>query len=138
MERKTLSESISDILDSDLRFGKAFYNNFFARHPQIEKHFAGVNMNRQAAVLTMTLLVIENYRSAQRAAMATYLRGLGAKHKEWNIPREMYEFFRDALLQTLADFHGEDWYEDLALQWDTAIDHTIRAMLTGYEPAPAT
>jgi len=136
MSRIPLSKSISDILDSDLRFGRAFYETFFKRHPQVEKYFHGVDMQRQAAILTMTLLVIENYRGAQRPAMATYLRDLGAKHKEWAIPVESYECFRDALLETLEVFHGEDWHDHLALQWDTAIDHTIRAMAKGYEEQP--
>jgi hemoglobin-like flavoprotein len=131
-----LTDSLGDILDSDLRFGRAFYETFFKRYPQVENYFEGVNMHRQAAILTMTLLVIENYRAAQRPAMATYLGQLGARHKEWGIPLEMYDYFRDALLETLAQFHGKDWNDALALQWDTAIDHTIRTMVKGYETQP--
>lgn len=128
-----INDSINEILDSDLRFGRSFYDTFFKRDPRVEKYFQGVNMHRQAAILTMTLLVIENYRAAQRPAMATYLRELGVKHKEWEIPLEMYSVFRDALLETLAQFHGKDWNDVLALQWDTAVDHTIREMIKGYE-----
>ncbi|MBC8353191.1 MAG: hypothetical protein H8E66_14435 [Planctomycetes bacterium] len=131
-----LNDSISDILDSDLRFGRSFYSTFFKRYPQVEKYFDGVNLHRQAAVLTMTLLVIENYRTAQRPAMSTYLRELGARHNEWDVPLEMYDYFRDSLLESLSQFHGKDWSDNLNSQWDTAIDCTIREMVKAYEAQP--
>ncbi|MDP6446033.1 MAG: globin domain-containing protein [Pirellulaceae bacterium] len=129
-----LNESISDILDSNLLFGRTFYENLFALYPEAKTHFRGVNMHRQAATLTMTLLVIENYRAAERPAMTTYLRELGAQHQERGIPTEMYSPFRRVLLETLAAFHGDRWSDELSLQWSTAVDHTIKEMAKGYQP----
>jgi len=129
-----IHESIDRILDcEDMIFGDAFYEVFLARYPQVQKYFEGVNMQRQSVLLTMAMLVIEQYEGSAYPAASRYLKELGAKHHEWKIPRDTYPYFRDALLDALRRFHGEDWDDDLADEWGAAIDLTTIQMMKGYE-----
>ena len=128
-----IHHSISLILDSEeVIVGNAFYDVFLTRYPQVQKYFEGVNMQQQAVLLTIAMMVIEQYHSAEYPATAKYLKELGAKHREWGIPTETYPYFREALLEALRRFHGDEWDDQLAIQWDTAIDLTTRQMLKGY------
>lgn len=128
-----IHESVDRILASDVTLGDAFYDTFLNRYPQVQKFFEGVNMQRQAVSLTMALLIVEQYQDSSFQATARYLQELGAKHREWGIPINLYPYFRDALLGTLQQFHGDDWDDELAGQWSAAIDGATEEMLKGYE-----
>ena len=127
-----IHESINRILESESLIGETFYDVFLNDYPEVQQFFSGVNMQRQAVLLTMALLVMEQYHSSSYPTMARYLADLGTRHEEWGIPPETYPLFRSALLEALKRFHGEDWNEELALRWDIAIEHTTKQMLAGY------
>lgn len=128
-----IHESVDRILDADVVLGDRFYEVFFSRHPEISQYFEGVNLQRQAVMVTMAMLVIEqNYQNRFPAAQR-YVRELGGKHREWGIPAETYPAFQAALLEALEDFHGADWNESLAQQWREAIALTIEQMVSAYD-----
>ena len=127
-----IEQSMSRILDSQQSLGDAFYDVFLNRHPEVQQYFADTNMKRQAALLTTALILIERYQASPNPAVEQYLQYLGTKHHERNIPRELYPNWRDAMLDTLAKFHGDDWDEELAGAWTGAIDHASELMFEGY------
>lgn len=110
-----------------------FYKRLFARHPDLQEHFRDTTIHHQAAILTMQLSVIEAFYAGRSDAAAMYLQLLGTKHKDRGIPAEAYPFFRDVLLESLEQFHGEDWSEDLGRQWRESIDLSVEKMLEGYK-----
>lgn len=128
-----IHQSIDEILDSEDIVGGTFYRVFFTRYPDVQHYFAGVNMARQAVVLTIALLLIEQYETYRYPAIAKYLRHLGIRHRQRQIPREMYGRFRDALLEALAEHHGPRWNQQVAEQWRAAIDRAIHVMLEAYD-----
>jgi hemoglobin-like flavoprotein len=66
------------------------------------------------------------------AAINQYLKILGHRHGERNIPPDLYPPFRDCLLETLSCFHGSDWSNVLQAQWHAAIEKASDVMLQGY------
>ncbi len=128
-----LSESIESVLSGDVSFGHDFYDVFLGRYPQVRRYFDGVDLDRQSVLLMMSLLVIEQQAQNQYEATAAYLADLGAKHREWQIPKELYPYFREALIDALANHHADDWDEPLKAQWVAAIDSATQQMITGYE-----
>lgn len=131
-----LSESIESILSGDVKFGHDFYDVFLARYPQVRRYFDGVDLDRQSVLLMMSLLVIEQQASNQYESTSSYLADLGAKHREWRIPKELYPYFREALFDVLAKHHGDDWDESLMSQWAAAIDSATEQMVCGYDDPP--
>ena len=90
-------------------------------------------MVHQAVVLTNSLLIVAQYYRKPRLAMEQYLQILGTRHHDRGIPRDLYQSWTDAMLDTLKDFHGESWSDDLASQWREAIGRTVEIMFEGYE-----
>ncbi len=133
-----LSESVSQILSHEAELASRFYERFFAQIPEAMTFFESTNMIHQAAVLRMSLQIIEQFCSHELGAIGDYLRVIGFKHRERNIPQDMYGRWREILLDELEEFHGADWSETLKVEWTKALNLSINKMLEGYELSSAT
>jgi len=127
-----IHESVDRILGSEEVLGDMFYDTFLNRFPHVQQYFEGVNLRRQAVMLMMALLVVEQFETEKYPTTTKYLQELGAKHDELGIPKETYPYFREALLDTLARHLGSNWDDSLAQQWTSAIDNATEQMLKGY------
>jgi hemoglobin-like flavoprotein len=128
-----IQTSVNRILASEEVFGNSFYEVFFRRYPDVQKYFSATEMKRQAALLTTAMILVEKYASEPNPAIEQYLQYLGSKHHERGIPRELYAHWREAMLETLAAFHGNEWNDVAEQQWRQAIDRTTEVMFQGYE-----
>ena len=131
-----LAESVEHVLRAKEVFGELFYEEFFRRCPEARDYFEGRDMKRQALVMTMTLQSVQQYHAGGFPAIDHYLAHLGGVHRRRAIPMEMYPPFRKAMLTVLARLLGEDWTHDLRVEWEIALDKTVRRMLEGYERPP--
>lgn len=132
-----LLESLNHVLrDADHRLTERFYDLLFERNPEAKPYFQAVNLRHQKALLRMAMQVIVSHYHHRYPATEDYLRVLGHKHFERDIPPALYPPFRDALLAALAAFHGLEWDQSLELEWSAAIDAAIAVMLSGYVPGP--
>ncbi len=131
-----IHQSIDWLLESDEIVGQVFYRIFFERYPEVQRYFEGVRIERQAVVLSIALLLVEQYETYRYPGIARYLRHLGEKHQLRGIPRELYSRFREAMLEALQQHHESHWSEQLAQQWRVALDRAIAVMLEAYgEPS---
>ncbi len=128
-----IQESLDRILKSKKTFGQQFYEIFFANCPDVKQFFEGVNLERQAVLLTMALVVIEKQHSHPYAATEEYLKYLGSKHHNWKIPKHFYLDWTASMLEALEQFHGDDWNVSLKQEWHQAIEKVIEIMFQGYE-----
>jgi hemoglobin-like flavoprotein len=128
-----IQESMHRLLQSKEMFGSLFYEVFFTRCPEARAYFAGINMQHQSALLTIALKVLEAYHTDSYPAMAEYLKYLGHKHHMRAVLPELYPQWRDALLDTLEQFHGDDWSEAVSRQWREAFEKAYQVMLVGYQ-----
>jgi hemoglobin-like flavoprotein len=128
-----IAESLDQVLNSKQIIGETFYETFFANCPEVKPFFEGVNLQRQAVLVTMALIVIEQYYSNPYLATEKYVHYLGTKHHDRKIPKELYGKWCESMLETLAKFHGDDWSEALAKEWEQAILRVRDAMFQGYE-----
>ncbi len=127
-----IQESLNEILHSKDEFGRMFYEHFLETYPELQHHFARVNMKRQAVMLTTALMIIERYYSEATPAIELYLRFLGTKHHGLGVSTGDFPKFFDSLFQTLKRFHGEKWHADLERQWRAAIEQATSLMFEGY------
>jgi hemoglobin-like flavoprotein len=128
-----ISESVEKIMGHKEMMCELFYQHFLAKHPEARQYFVNVNMTNQATFLTIALAIVEDHYQHEYRATEHYLQVLGTRHRNWGVPRELYPHFRDCLLETMAQFHKEDWDDELAAQWRTAIDKAAETMLQGYD-----
>jgi hemoglobin-like flavoprotein len=128
----TIDESLERILKRREVAADLFYVIFLEAFPEVQKYFAGVNLRRQAVLLTMALMVVKNHFTGDYPATGLYLQYLGTKHHDRGIPQDAYPKFRVALLQTLERLLGSDWDPELAAQWQQAIEKATEEMFKGY------
>lgn len=128
----TIHDSVVRIMSSQQVFGDAFYEVFFQRCPEVKPFFSASKMERQALLLTMAVSLIEEYYSHGYPATEKYIKYLGTQHQDRAIPRELYPKWRDAMIETLQRFFGDEWTAELATEWTNAIDRTAQVMFEGY------
>ncbi|GAB4161276.1 MAG: hypothetical protein Tsb009_38540 [Planctomycetaceae bacterium] len=131
----TLDDSVQALLSEKESVIENFYERFLRKNPEAEHHFRGVDLRQQSVMLTMALVTVENHYAHRYPATEHYLHVLGHRHHLGNIPPKLFNEFRDCLLETLAEFHTNDWDNHLASEWKKALDATIRTMLEGYRQA---
>lgn len=128
-----INQSLEQVLSSQESLGDLFYDKFLTQYPEVKKYFEGINLDRQAVLLTMALVVITQYYLNPYPATAKYLRYLGSKHHDGGIPTALYSKWTEAMLATLKEFHGDDWDDHLAEQWTKAIAQSAECMFDGYQ-----
>ena len=129
----TLQESLHKILESPKQeLGAAFYERLFQRCPEARAFFVNVDLEVQANTLVNVLHIIVSHASHRYPATTAYLKFLGSRHQNRQIPLDLYTHFSDTLLDMLADFHGDQWSDDLRAKWSDALTITVAAMLPGY------
>lgn len=131
--RIDIAESAQQLLNQKERVIPGFYERLFRRDPAIRRYFTNVNLHQQATLLTMALITVESHYTNSCPATDHYLNVLGYRHHLDGIDRADFTTFRDCLLETLAEFHQDDWSPQLAGQWRAALDRAIETMLLGYD-----
>jgi hemoglobin-like flavoprotein len=128
-----IEHSIQRLLAEKSTVVRLFYDRFLAEHADVRDYFAEVDLEQQAVVLTMALVMVENYFSHAYPATRHYLKVLGHRHHLQQIPPNLYPKFCECLLKTLAEFHGNDWDTELSTEWRDALEIASKAMLDGYK-----
>ena len=126
-----IRQSSQQILDSGTKLTDRFYEIFLARCPEARPYFRGSNMEAQSVMLTVALGAAREHPKIKNG-FQSYLRLLGTRHKDRDIPRELYGDFFDALLATLQEFHESEWNDALAQQWRDALRAVEALMFEGY------
>ena len=125
-----LSESVEEILQNDSLALEGFYERLFERYPEFQEHFSKSNVKRQTVMLTMALVGVKQY-PILRGPSRAYLHVLGTKHSGRGIAQELYSKFVEVLVETIAEFHGDDWSESLDKQWTDALNLAVVTMHEG-------
>jgi hemoglobin-like flavoprotein len=128
-----IQESLQQILQEKDRLAEMFYDYFLEEHPELRPLFAKVDFKRQRILLTTGLMVVERLYTHPAPAVEQYLQYLGTKHHELRVPRAAYAKWTEAMLVAMQQFHGEDWSDDLAQHWRSAIEQACELMFQGYE-----
>jgi hemoglobin-like flavoprotein len=128
-----IQESLQRILEEKDRLAEMFYDCFLEEYPEVRPLFDNVDFKRQRVLLTTALMVVERGYTHPAPAVEQYLQYLGTKHHELRVPKAAYAKWTEAMLVTMQRFHGEDWSEDLAQQWRSAIEEACELMFQGYE-----
>jgi hemoglobin-like flavoprotein len=119
-----------------------FYSTLFWEHPETRAMFppgmdrapGGGPGQRDKLVYALGQAVAQVDRLEE---LKPILRRLGADHRRFGITPVMYDWVGSALLQTLADFFGENLTEDIATTWATAYAVLAEEMKAGAEEQKA-
>ena len=111
---------------------RRFYQQLFARHPDLEPLFADTTLEAQEQKLLGALqLVVDSLRKP--ASLVKTLKALGARHRGYGALPEHYQAVAETLLAVMQEFAGELWTAEVRAAWEQALNTVAQTMLQADE-----
>jgi nitric oxide dioxygenase len=130
LQSELLETSFQAITPCGEEFVTAFYERLFTHFPQTRAFFASSDMKEQRKKLLGALaLVIQNLRKPE--VLTSALHGLGRRHVAYGVLPEHYPIVGIVLLETFADFLGDNWTPVYHDAWTQAYEAVCAIMLEG-------
>jgi len=130
LQIELLETSFQAIAPRGEAFVTAFYERLFTNYPQTRAFFASTNMKEQRKkLLGALILVIQNLRKPE--VLTSALQGLGQRHVNYGVRPEHYPIVGTILVETFADFLGDDWTPAYQDAWAQAYEAICSIMLEG-------
>jgi len=123
-----LRSSFEVVATANPAFIARFYEILFDRYPQTRAMFPPGGTARQAEMLTGALVAVLDHLEDAPWLRDT-LGALGAKHVDYGVTREMYDWVGASLLATLAEVAGPAWTAELEAAWAEAYGVIVSLML---------
>lgn len=125
-----LTASFDLVISREPQLTRRFYEILFERYPQVKPLFSRNSAEKQQKMLAEALAAVVDHLE-DASWLTETLHGMGAKHVDYQVTPEMYEWVGDALLATLAEIAGAGWTPDLAAAWTEAYGAISGLMLEG-------
>ena len=103
------------------------FGELFRRHPEVEPLFAAHSkVNRHQMLREILEMVAADWD--QSPWLQTHLMELGRRHEGYEVDREMYGWFEECLMRTLAKIAGDAWKPEYDRAWRQALQRLVRSM----------
>ena len=122
-----LRDSFAVVATANPKFIARFYEILFERYPQTKAMFPPGGEARQAEMLTGALVAVLDHLEDAPWLQNT-LGALGAKHVDYGVTLEMYDWVGASLLATLAEVAGPAWSPELHAAWAEAYGAIVSLM----------
>ena len=123
-----LVESSVDQVDLDVLVA-TFYERAFAADPSLVEMFTTEPVVQRARFAAELAEIVGSIRSIDTFGPAA--RALGARHRGYGVRAGHYRVMGGALLDALADVHGQRWTPELGEAWALAYNLIAETMLAG-------
>jgi hemoglobin-like flavoprotein len=129
-----LRDSFALVVERQPNLTSLFYDELFSKYPQAQPLFSAGRNGRakQEQMLTEALVAVMDHLEDAPWLTST-LKGLGAKHKDYGVTREMYDWVGASLLATLAKVAAAEWTPEVEQSWKDAYGAISSLMLSGAE-----
>ena len=131
-----LRSSFELIVSRQPQITPRFYEILFSRYPQVKPLFGRSSGPAQAEMLQSALVAVMDHLEDASWLQQT-LHAMGAKHVDYGVTTEMYDWVGDSLLATLAEHAGSDWNDELKAAWLEAYQAIAGLMQQGASKAVA-
>ncbi|MEH1124670.1 globin domain-containing protein [Micromonospora sp. CPCC 206061] len=126
---RLLKESWTLVEEQQDKVAGYFYARIFLSNPHLRALFP-VHMDVQRArLLGAIVTAIQTLDDPER--FEDYLRALGRDHRKFHVQPEHYDVVRDALLEALRTFAGEQWGVEYEQAWSDAYNVIAKKMMAG-------
>jgi hemoglobin-like flavoprotein len=128
LDATLLRSTFALVVERNPNLTARFYDVLFEKYPQVRPLFGRADMKRQQQMLAQALgAVLDHLEDAPW--LTTTLKALGAKHKDYGVTLEMYDWVGDALLVTLGETAGTEWSPAAKDAWTAAYGAIVSLML---------
>lgn len=134
LQVELLRSSFDLVTEREPQLTRRFYDILFARYPSVRSMFSRRSRDKQEQMLQEALVAVLDHLEDAPWLQAN-LAALGAKHVDYGVTAEMYDWVGDALLATLAEVAGPDWNDQLRDAWAEAYRAIATLMQAGVPAA---
>ncbi|MFO7178069.1 MAG: globin domain-containing protein [Pseudomonadota bacterium] len=122
-----LRNSFAMVVEREPQLTRRFYDILFTRYPQVRPLFGRNQRQEQERMLTEMLVKIMDHLEDE-PWLAQQLGALGARHRDYGVTAEMYDFVGASLLEALREVAGNDWTPACEAAWSEAYGAIARLM----------
>ncbi len=135
-DHELLTQNLRVVVDGGSDVTVRFYDRLFARHPQLRELFGPNSAAVQSDMLIETLIgAVDDLEDLPW--LESNMQLLGAKHCEAGITHEMYDWWVECVIETLAGLSGSDWSPRLEQLWRRQIESLCALMRSPPAAAPS-
>jgi len=129
-DHELLAENLHLISEREPRISERLFRRFFGRHPQLRALFGPHSRVVQEDMLMDTLVgAVDSMDGVPW--IESNMELLGVKHAKCEIDDEMYDWWNECVLETLAEISSSDWTPRLAELWKRQLNHLCALMREG-------
>ena len=132
-DQEVLLEHLHLISEREPRIAERVYERLFQRQPQLRKLFGAHAVAVQQDMLNETLIGVVDSLDG-KAALECNLQLLGAKHVEFEVSDEMYDWWIESILDVLSELSGPDWSPRLERLWRERMNYLCSLMRPDVQP----
>lgn len=130
LDIQALRDSFALVAEKETALAERFYTILFFRYPQAERLFGRNSRVKQAEMLTRALVsVIEHVDDA--AWLSGTLGSLGARHVDYGVTAEMYDWVGECLIVALEQELGDEFTPRVRSAWIAAYGAIASLMQNG-------
>ncbi len=119
MDVEILRTSFKMVENREPDLAARVYEILFSRHPQLRPLFGRNSPQLQQRMLYQALVAVLDHLE-DAFWLEDALMKYGARHAEYGVTEEMYDWFGECLLAAMAEFKGPVWTPTLAAAWARA------------------
>jgi len=116
-----LEKSLNQVKNQGDEFSASFYGKLFILCPHIKSMFARLDSKEQEKKLMQALVLIV-YNVRRPGALDYMLKELGFRHIQYGARSNHYKMFAKILVQTMAEYLGENWTSEMEASWIAACE----------------
>jgi NAD(P)H-flavin reductase/hemoglobin-like flavoprotein len=126
---RLLKESWTLVEEQQDKVARHFYARIFLSNPQLRDLFPVQMDVQRARLLGAIVSAVQTVDDPER--FDEYLRALGRDHRKFHAEPEHYDLLRDALLEALRTYAGEQWSVEYDQAWRDGYNRIAQAMIRG-------
>ncbi len=135
-DHELLSQNLRVVTHRDSSFSARFYDRLFTRHPQLRELFGPNSAPVQEEMLSETLIsAVDDLEGLPW--IEDNMQLLSAKHGDADVTHEMYDWWAECVIETLAGLSGSDWSPRLEQLWRRQIERLCALMRSPPAAAPS-
>lgn len=116
MDVEILRTSFRMVDDREPALAERLYQILFSRHPELRPLFGNNSPQKQQTMLYQALVAILDHLE-DAFWLEEALKSYGARHAQYGVTEEMYDWFGECLFAALAEIWGPMWTPRLAAAW---------------------
>ncbi len=128
-QKELIQESWDKLRPDVERAAELFYTRLFEEDPSLRRLFKGDMAEQGRQFMNMLGTAVDKLDELEN--FAPMLQQLGRRHTGYGVEPQHYETFHDALIWTLHNTLGADFYPDVEHAWEAFFSFLSQSMKEG-------